>query len=129
MSLKIKKIEKPDIDLLLDLARKFDFDNINISYYESIFEFYEKTTDGYNLVGLINYDIHPSMAGRDRVYIKKLFYLDIIYIDDIIKSLCKYCKKNNLTIKTILNTNKFNDKCKEAFYKNNFKGEDIIYYC
>ncbi len=128
MSLKVKQIEKPDIDLLLDLSRRFDFDNINISYYESIFEFYDKTTEGYNLVGLINYCILPSMAGKYRVYIRNLYYINNTYINDIIKSLCKYCKKKKLTINTSLQNNKFNDKCKKAFYDNNFKGEDIIYY-
>jgi hypothetical protein len=124
MGIKINKKENPNIDLLLNLAKKFDFENISLSYYENILTFTEKD----NLIGLINYDIHPSMAGRDRIYIKKLFYSDNTYIDNIIKSLCIYCKKNNLTIKTILNTGKFNEKCIEAFYNNNFTGKDIIYY-
>ena len=124
MSLKIKKTEKPDIDTLLNLAKMFNFDNIKISYYENIFTFYDMN----KIIGFINYCIIPSMAGKDRVYIKKLCYLDNKYIDNIIKSLCTYCKKNNLTIKTVLDTNKFNDECKKAFYDNDFKGEDTIYY-
>ena len=50
------------------------------------------------------------MAGKYRVYIRNLYYINNTYIDDIIKSLCKYCRKKNLTIKTILDTGKFNDK-------------------
>jgi hypothetical protein len=36
MNLKIKKVMKPDLDLLLTLARKFNFDSIETSYYESM---------------------------------------------------------------------------------------------
>jgi hypothetical protein len=124
MNLKVIKIENPDLDLIINLAKKFNFDNIKMSNYEAILEF----IDNNNLVGFINYTIHPSMAGKHRVYIRNLYYINNTYIDTIIKSLCKYCKKKNLTIKTELNAGQFNDKCKEAFYKNNFKGNDIIYY-
>lgn len=124
MNLKVIKIENPDLDLIINLAKKFNFDNIKMSNYEAILEF----IDNNNLVGFINYTIHPSMAGKHRVYIRNLYYINNTYIDDIIKSLCKYCKKNNLTIKAELNAGQFNDKCKEAFYKNDFKGNDIIYY-
>ena len=124
MSLKIKKTEKPDIDILLDLAKNFNFDNIKISYYENIFTFYDLN----KLIGFINYCIIPSMAGKYRVYIRNMYYLDNKYIDMIIKSLCIYCRKKNLTINTSLQNNKFSDECKKAFYDNNFKGEDIIYY-
>ncbi len=124
MKLKIKKIEKPNLDLLLSLARKFNFDNINMSYYESIFEFYDMK----NMIGFINYCILPSILGKNRVYIRDLYYVDNKYIDHIIKSLCLYCKNKNLTIKTTLDTNKYTEECKKAFYDNNFKGDDIIYY-
>jgi hypothetical protein len=124
MSLKIKKTEKPDIDTLLNLAKMFNFDNIKISYYENIFTFYDMN----KIIGFINYCIIPSMAGKHRVYIRNLYYLDNKYIDNIIKTLCTYCRKNRLTINTTLQNNKFNDECKKAFYNNNFKGEDIIYY-
>jgi hypothetical protein len=124
MSLKIKKIKKPNLDLLLSLARQFNFDNISMSYYENIFTLY----DSKELIGFINYCIIPSMAGKDRVYIRKLCYSDNKYIDSIIKTLCIYCRKKNLTIKAVLDTGKFNDECKKAFYDNDFKGEDTIYY-
>lgn len=64
MILKIKKIENPDIDILMELANKFKFNDINLSFYESIFEFY----DNCELIGIINYCILPSMTGKDRVY-------------------------------------------------------------
>jgi hypothetical protein len=124
MELKIKKIENPDIDILMGLANKFKFNDINLSFYESIFEFY----DGNELIGIINYCILPSMTGKDRVFIRNLFYLDEKYIYDIIKSLCKYSKKKNLTINTSLENTNFNNKCKKAFYDNNFTGNDWIYY-
>jgi hypothetical protein len=73
MELKIKKIENPDIDILMELANKFKFNDINLSFYdinlsfyESIFEFY----DGNKLIGIINYCILPSMTGKDRVFIR-----------------------------------------------------------
>lgn len=124
MELNVKKIEKPDIDLLMDLANKFNFDNINLSTYENIFEFYDKNI----LVGVINYCILPSMTGKHRVYIRNLFYLEDKYIYKIINSLCAYCKKKSLTINTSLINNKFNNKCRKAFYENNFTGDDFIYY-
>jgi len=124
MVLKIKKIENPDIDILMELANKFKFNDINLSFYESIFEFY----NGNELIGIINYCILPSMTGKDRVFIRNLFYLDDKYIYDIIKSLCKYSKKKNLTINTSLDNTNFNNKCKKAFYDNNFTGNDWIYY-
>ena len=118
MELKIKKIEKPDIDLLMDLANKFNFDNINMSKYENIFEFYDKNV----LIRVINYCILPSFTGKHRVYIRNLYYSDDKYIYYIIYSLCVYCKKKSLTINTSLKSNNFNDICKKAFYDNNFTG-------
>jgi len=89
MELKIKKIEKPHIDLLLNLANKFNFDNINLSKYENIFIFYDKNM----LIGIINYCILSSLMGKHRVYIRNLYYSDDKYIYNIINSLCIYCKK------------------------------------
>jgi hypothetical protein len=66
MELKIKKIENPDIDILMGLANKFKFNDINLSFYESIFEFY----DGNDLIGIINFCILSSMTGKDRVFIR-----------------------------------------------------------
>jgi len=37
-------------------------------------------------------------------------------------------QKKSLTINTSLESNKFNNKCKKAFYDNNFTGNDLIYY-
>jgi hypothetical protein len=108
----------------MNLANKFKFDNINLSLYENIFEFYDNS----NLIGIINYCILPSMTGRHRVFIRNLFYSDDKYINNIIKLLCKYCKKKNLAINTTLKNNNFNNKCKEAFYDNNFNGDELIYY-
>lgn len=124
MKLKIKKIENLDIDILMDLANKFKFNDINLSLYEHIFQFY----DNDELIGIINYCILPSITGKHRVYIRNLFYLNDKYIHDIINSLCIYCKKKNLTINTSLENNNFNNKCKKAFYENNFTGNDWIYY-
>ena len=124
MELKIKKIENIDIDMLMELANKFKFNDINLSFYEHIFEFY----DNGELIGIINYCILPSMTGKDRVFIRNLFYSNDKYIYDIIKSLCIYCKKKKLTINTSLENNNFNNKCKKAFYDNNFTGNGWIYY-
>ena len=124
MRIKIKKTEKPNVDLLLNLFRKFEIDNINISYFENLFEFYEDK----NLIGFINYIILPAMKGFNRVYIRDLMCIDNNYIDKIIKTLCSYCKKNKLTIRTSVDTKTFSKDYEQILYNNGFTGNHELYY-
>ena len=68
------------------------------------------------------------MKGRYRLFIRNLYFLNKDNLDDIIKSLCKYCKTVNLAIKTTFDNDKFDDDCKKALYNNNFKGNEVLYY-
>ena len=126
MKLIIKKKENPDIDLLISLKKKFNFE-INMSNYKTILVVYDNKVDK-NIISFINYRIIPSMAGRDRLYIKNLCYLENQNIDNIIKLICKYCETNNLAIKIDICPGKYNDECIKAFYDNNFKGTNTLYY-
>lgn len=86
-------------------------------------EFY----NGIELVGLVNYCLTPSMKGKDKLFIRNIYYNDNKYLDDIIVSLCNYCKDNNLIILTT-NDGDFTEECINAFHNNNFKGKNIILY-
>ena len=116
MTYKIKEIKNANYKLLLKIAIIFNIEKIDISYYENF------------LLRLYNYCITPSMKGRDKLFIRNLFYCDFIYLDDIIKTLCNYCKNINLIIMTTFDNNIFTQDCKDALFNNNFKGNDVIYY-
>lgn len=124
MSYEVKDIKKINLDLLLNLSSIFRFDKINIEYFEHILEIY----DDKKLIAMINYCFIPSMKGRMRLFMRNLYFLNKDNLDDIIKSLCNYCKKNNLSIKTTLYNDKFDEDCKKALYKNDFKGDEVLYY-
>ena len=68
------------------------------------------------------------MKGRMRLFIRNLYFLNKDDLDNIFKSLINYCKKNNLSIKTTLYNDKYDEDCKKALYNNNFKGEEVLYY-
>lgn len=124
MNYTVKNIKKVNLDLLLKLSKVFNFDKIETSYFEHVLEFYEDK----KLVAMINYCFIPSMKGRMRLFIRNLYFLNKNNLDNIIKSLCEYCKNENLSIKTTLDNNKFDDDCKKALYNNNFKGNEVLYY-
>ncbi len=124
MNYTVKNIKKVNLDLLLKLSKVFNFDKIETSYFEHVLEFYEDK----KLVAMINYCFIPSMKGRMRLFIRNLYFLNKNNLDNIIKSLCEYCKKNNLSIKTTLYNDKFDEDCKKALYNNNFKGDEVLYY-
>jgi hypothetical protein len=124
MSYNVKDIKKINLDLLLNLSNIFHFNKIDIEYFEHILEIY----DNNKLIGMINYCFIPSMKGRMRLFIRNLYFLNKDNLDNIIKSLCNYCKKNNLSIKTTLYNDKFDEDCKKALYNNNFKGDEVLYY-
>ena len=124
MSYDVKDIKKINLDLLLNLSSVFNFDKIDISYFEHILEIY----DGKKIIAMINYCFIPSMKGRMRLFIRNLYFLNKDDLDNIFKSLINYCKKNNLSIKTTLYNDKYDEDCKKALYNNNFKGEEVLYY-
>jgi hypothetical protein len=124
MSYYVKDIKKIHLDLLLKLSSTFHFDKIDVQHFEHILEIY----DGKNIIAMINYCYIPSMKGRMRLFIRNLYYLNKDNLDNIIKSLCSYCKINNLSIKTTFYNNKFDEDCKKALYNNDFKGDEVLHY-
>ncbi len=89
-------------------------------------EFYNNN----ELIGLVNYCLTPSMKGKDKLFIRNLYYNDNKYLNDIIVSLCNYCKNNKLIILTTTDNREknFTEECINEFYNNNFKGKNIILY-
>lgn len=132
MSYTIINVEKINLDILMKISNIFNLDKIETNYYENILEVYDSEhTDSNNnekIVGVVNYCLIPSMKGQTRLFIRNLYFLDKNNFDNIIKSLCKYCTKNNLSIKTTFDNNKFDNECKKILYDNNFKGDDVLYY-
>jgi hypothetical protein len=138
MSYTVKDKKKINFDSLLELSNIFNIYKIETSYFEHVLEFYDtkqpinaNTNTNINnkqIIAMINYCLIPSMKGHTRLFIRNLYFLDKNNLNDIIKSLCEYCKKNNLSIKTTLDNNKFDEDCKKALMDNDFKGNDVLYY-
>jgi len=124
MSYKIKNKEKINFEEIIKLSTIFNFFKIESNNYESILELY----DAEKIVGMINYCLIPSLKGKTRLFIRNIYLLDDDNFDNIIKSLCAYCKKKNLSIKTTLEQDKYNTKFIKILHENNFKGENVLYY-
>jgi hypothetical protein len=123
--IKIKNNSKITVETLIKLSSIFNFDNIDITYFENILEFYCNK----KILAMINYCFIPTIDGNMRLFIRNLYYIDKNDLDKIIKALCEYCKKNKLSIKTTLYNNKFDNDCIKILYDNNFKGgNDVLYY-
>ena len=124
MIIEIKNNNTISVELLVKLSNIFNFDNIDITYFENILEFYCNK----KILAMINYCFIPSINGNTRLFIRNLYYKNKDDLDKIIKALCEYCKKNKLSIKTTLYNNKFDDDCIKILHNNNFKGNDVLYY-
>lgn len=124
MIYEIKNKEKITFEEILRLSTIFNITKIEPTNYESVLELY----DNEKIIGMINYCLIPSLKGKTRLIIRNINLLDESNFDNIIKSLCVYCKKNNLSIKTTLEQDKYNNKFIKILYENNFKGENVLYY-
>jgi hypothetical protein len=123
MNLVVKEVNNANYKKLLELAVIFNIASIDIPYYKNILEFYEND----KLVGLVNYCINPSMGSKDHLFIRNLYYNDSNILNNIVVSLCNYCKSKNLIIITT-NDGDFTNECITAFYNNNFTGKNVIIY-
>lgn len=124
MSYKILNFKKINFEEIIRLSTIFNLIKIESNNYESILELY----DGEKIVGMVNYCLIPSLKGKTRLLIRNIYLLDENNFDNIIKSLCAYCKKKNLSIKTTLEHDKYNSKFIKILHDNNFKGENVLYY-
>lgn len=126
MDFSVKSIHNANYKTLLKLAKIFNIEKIDIGYYDNILEIYEND----KIVGLVNYCLTPSMKGKEKLFIRNLYYVDNKYLNDIVVSLCDYCKNKNLIIMTTTDNKekKFTEECITTFYNNNFKGKNIILY-
>lgn len=123
MDLVVKEVNNANYKKLLQLVAIFNIASIDIPYYKNILEFYEND----KLVGLVNYCINPSMGSKDHLFIRNLYYNDSNILNNIVVSLCNYCKSKNLIIITT-NDGDFTNECITAFYNNNFTGKNVIIY-
>jgi hypothetical protein len=123
MDLVVKEVNNTNYKKLLQLTAIFNIASIDIPYYKNILEFYEND----KLVGLVNYCINPSMGSKDHLFIRNLYYNDSNILNNIVVSLCNYCKSKNLIIITT-NDGDFTNECITAFYNNNFTGKNVIIY-
>lgn len=123
MDLVVKEVNNANYKKLLQLAAIFNIASIDIPYYKNILEFYEND----KLVGLVNYCMNPSMGSKDHLFIRNLYYNDSNILNNIVVSLCNYCKSKNLIIITT-NDGDFTNECITAFYNNNFTGKNVIIY-
>jgi hypothetical protein len=121
--MKIKDIKRVKIDNMLGYMKIFQIDKIDKSDYTKLLVFEE---DG-EVKGMINYLIMPSIGRYDKLIIKNINYIDIKYLDKMVKELCEYVKNNKLIIMIYMN-NEIGDECKEIMKQNNFEGSDIIIY-
>ena len=121
----IEETKNNNYKQILKLAGLFNIQQkLDITYYKNILEFY----DNNNLIGFVNYCITPSMKGKDRLFIRNLYYVELKYLNDMVVTLCDYCKNKNLIIMTSIDDEEFTKECIDTFYNNNFKGNNIIMY-
>ena len=120
----IKEINNPNYEFLLKNAVKLQITKIDMEMYKNILLIYDSSI----LIGLINYCIIPSMKGKEKLFIKNLYSVNNDKFSMIIKLLCKYCKKKNYSILTTLTDKDVDIECINAFYKNNFHGENLTYH-
>ena len=124
MDFSVKKIHNANYKTLLKLAKIFNIEKIDISYYDNILEIY----DNDKIVGLINYCLTPSMGTKDYIFIRNLYYVNNEYLNNIVVTLCNYSKNNKFIIMTPNDNKNFTKECIDTFYNNNFKGDKIILY-
>lgn len=124
MSYKIKELNNPSYEFLLQNALIFEIKELDIQMYKNILLIHEDK----QLVGLINYCITPSMKGKDKLFIRNIFYTDNKLLNNIIQALCFYCEKKKYSIYTTLTENELKKECIDAFYSNNFLGQNLIYH-
>lgn len=124
MKIKIKEIAKPSFDELINMSRVLNFDEIVLEKYNDILVVYQDKL----LIGMINYCITPSMKNKDKLVIKNLYYLNVEYIDKIIKYLLHYCGKKNYSILVVQNQKELTVNYMEILQNNNFIGDKIIYH-
>ena len=92
----LKSINAEKIDIYDEF--KIKDKNFDMNMYKNIL----LISDNEKMIGLINYCIVPSMKGKDKLFIRNIYCITDDYLDDIIKSLCFYCEKNNHSIFTSL---------------------------
>lgn len=109
----------------MKISNLFNLSTIDTNYYEKILELYDIDN---NIVSVINYCLIPSLKGKTRLFIRNVYLLDRNNFDNIIKSLCEYCKNNNLSIKTTLDNDKYDEDFIKILHENNFKGKNVLYY-
>jgi hypothetical protein len=124
MSHKIKELNNPNFEILLENVKFFKIDKIDIQMYKNMLLIYDED----KLVGLINYCITPSMKSKDKLFIRNIFCADNVYLNHIIKSLCYYCKQKKYSIFTTQTEKELGDECIKALYDNNFNGKNLIYH-
>lgn len=121
MSITTNNIKNPDCLLLMEIAEILSIGELQLKYYESIFEI--KINE--RLIGVINYKFVPSMR-KNVIYIRNIYYTGAEYLDIMIKELCKYFKDH--IIKTNIKTNPISEECILVMHNNNFKGDEYIFY-
>lgn len=98
----IKEITNPSFELLLSHAKNLNIENIDMRMYQNILLIYGDK----EIIGLINYCIVPSMKGKEKIFIRNVFYKNMNCVKTIIKSLCKFCENNNYLILEFSKNNK-----------------------
>jgi hypothetical protein len=124
MYYKVKNIEKINFDILLNTATHFKITDINTKFHENFLQMYYKK----DLIGVVNYCIINTMSGQSILYIRNIYYNDINDFDNIIKSLCKYCRKKNFYIQGSNSNNKYTSDALTILHNNNFTGDDYLFY-
>ena len=122
--MKIKEIKNnKNIDYVLKIANKFNIQTaLNIKYYTNIIEFYENN----ELIGIINYHVCPIMD-KYKMFIRSIHYLNITYLDQMIKLFIKTMKQNYVAIFTNIINEPFDKEVINILLNNNFSGSEYIF--
>ena len=121
---KLKEFINPDLDLILSLANIFGIKQIDTEFYKYILVIY---TDN-EISGMINLCLMYSMRGKNKLYIRDIFYKNNKYIDIIVKSLCKYCNDKNYSIIRLSSAKSNENEYMQFLLNNNFTINDNFIY-
>jgi hypothetical protein len=125
MNLKAKLINNIDIGNVLKLSDIFDIakNGLKIDDYKNIIEFYDEDN---NIVGFVNF-IESVYLEYTKTYIKSIHFIDINYLDQIIKKMINVMKKKYIYTYLDSENKSYDDNIINILKLNNFIGDDFLF--
>ena len=133
MDIKAKLLTEKEMDFnyLIKIFQKFKINKtLDVDYYKNAVEIYDENNE---LIGFINYKIANLWNQKtnkiyERSFIRSIHYIDLKYLDVIIKKMQEILKNKYLYIYTDITSNVYDDNIINALKSNNFEGDEFVYF-